>query len=182
MKDCFFVNEWMVFSSKAFSLVLLSQKFKANDIILNTKTSVTVFQYIPYIIWRSIFSRNVPISLEAELRDVFISERKLTVARIFTVFHLVGLISYEQISWQSNVPQCWLRFPALRHRWKTVGDCCLKCLGSNSYLRRLQWFEVQLQPADILLAFHENGSHQFPRTYFAVSRGHESPYLCNIFF
>lgn len=93
MKNCFFVNEWMVFSSKAFSLVLLSQKFKADDLILNIKTSVTVFQYIPYIIWRSIFSRNVPISLEAKLRDVFISERKLTVARIFTVFHLVGLIS-----------------------------------------------------------------------------------------
>lgn len=88
MKDCFFVNEWMMFSSKAFSLVLLSQKFKANDIILNIKTSVTVFQYIPYIIWRSIFSRNVPISLEAELRDVFISERKLTIARISTVFHI----------------------------------------------------------------------------------------------
>lgn len=179
MKNCFFVNEWMVFSSKAFSLVLLSQKFKANDLILNIKTSVTVFQYIPYIIWRSIFSKTVPISLEAELK---LGKEANRSPNFHSVLSRRANQCYEQISWQRNVPQSWLRFPALRHRWKTVGDCCLKCLGSNSYLRRLQWFEVQLQPADILLAFHENGSHQFPRTCFAVSRGHESPYLCNIFF
>ena len=103
----------MVSSSKAFSLVLLSQKFKANDLILNIKTSVTVFQYIPYIILRSIFSKTVPISLEAELK---LGKEANRSPNFHSVSSRRANQCYEQISWQSNVPQCWLRFPALRHR------------------------------------------------------------------